>query len=172
MNDIAAELTLRVARFLQMPDAPPASPARWFFVPEFYSAQWDEAGDLLTAARKPLIVAPLPDPGFLGTWFLDALKGVHLQRAQHQLRNQQAFFAAQLQQLGLHDSDSVVFQSGADDTAVDVATLKRWLQEYIVCVRSTLQRHAPAPHSAALLIRRPNGGWSPGMACDHRPPAS
>src|SRR6185295_19133226 len=101
MNDIAAELTLRVARFLQMPEAPPASPARWFFVPEFYSAHWDEACALLAAAPKPLIVAPLPDAGFIGSWFLGALEGVHLSRAEHQLQNQQAFFASHLEQLGL-----------------------------------------------------------------------
>ncbi|HEY9226251.1 MAG TPA: hypothetical protein VIP11_06375 [Gemmatimonadaceae bacterium] len=172
MNDIAAELTLRVARFLQMPDGPPASPARWFFVPEFYSAGWDEAGSLLAEAPKPLIVAPLPDPGFLGTWFLGALKGVHRSRAEHQLQNQQAFFAAQLQHLGLTDTHTIVFESGADESVVDVATFKRWLQEYVVCAGSTLQRSAPAPHSAALLIRRPHGGWSPGMTCGYLPPAS
>src|SRR3954462_11599840 len=114
MNDIAAELTLRVARFLQMPEDPPASPARWFFVPEFYSAHWDEAGALLAAAPKPLIVAPLPDPGFLGTWFLGALEGVHRSRAEHQLQNQQSFFAHQLEHLGLRDAGNVVFESGSD----------------------------------------------------------
>lgn len=55
MGDISAELTLRLARFIQMPETPPASPARWFFVPEFHSAPWDEACSLLAAAPKPLM---------------------------------------------------------------------------------------------------------------------
>src|SRR4051812_3925712 len=123
--DIAAELTLRIARFLQMPEHPPASPARLFFVPEFYSAHWDEAGALLAAAPKPLIVAPLHDPGFLGSWHLGALSGVHRDRAEHQLQNQQAFFASQLEQLGLSDTHTLVFQSGADEAVVDVPSFKR-----------------------------------------------
>jgi hypothetical protein len=168
MIDISAELTLRIARFIQMPDTPPASPARWFFVPEFYSASWEEAGALLAAAPKPLVVAPLPDPGFLGTWHIGALAGVHRARADHQLHNQQAFFAAHLEHLGLSETHTVVFDSGADETVIDAASLRRWLREYAVCVGSTLQRQAPAPHAAALIVRWPHGGWSPGMACDHR----
>jgi len=172
MNDTSAELTLRVARFIQMPDDPPASPARWFFVPEFYSAHWDEAITLLAAAPKPLIVAPLPDPGFLGTWYVGALTGVHRARADHQIQNQQAFFGHKLEALGLTDSDTVVFESGADETAVDVSAFKAWLRDYGVRAGTTLHRHATAPRTAALLVRRPQGGWSPGMTCDHRPPAS
>jgi hypothetical protein len=172
MNDIAAELTLRLARFVQMPEDPPASPARWFFVPEFYSAHWEEAADLLAAAPKPLIVAPLLDPGILGTWFLGALTGVHRSRAEHHLQNQQEFFASQLEHFGLVDTHTIVFESGADETVLDVANFKRWLQEYVVCLGSTLQRSAPAPHSAALIVRRPHGGWSPGLSCEHPPAAS
>ena len=172
MNDTSAELTLRVARFIQMPEDPPASPARWFFVPEFYSAHWDEAIALLTAAPKPLIVAPLPDPGMLGTWYLGALTGVHRARADQQLQNQQAFFASQLEGLGLSDADTVVFDSGPDETAINVSEFRRWLGDYAVCAGSTLRRHATAPRTAALLVRRPQGGWSPGMTCDHRSPGA
>jgi hypothetical protein len=171
MIDISAELTLRIARFIQMPDTPPASPARWFFVPEFYSAPWEEAGALLAAAPKPLVVAPLPDPGFLGTWYVGALAGVHRTRADHQLHNQQAFFASQLEHLGLTETDTVVFDSGADETVIDVASFRCWLRDYAVCAGSTLQRQALAPHAAALIIRRACGGWSPGIACDHPAPA-
>jgi hypothetical protein len=172
MGDISAELTLRVARFIQMPEAPPASPARWFFVPEFYSAPWDEALALLTAAPKPLIIAPLPDPGFLGTWYVGALTGVHRERVDHQLQNQQAFFASQLEGLSLTDTDTIVFDSGADETTIDVSAFRSWLRDYTVCAGSTLHRHTTAPRTAALLVRRPHGGWSPGMTCEHRAPNS
>jgi hypothetical protein len=171
MSDIAAELTLRLARFIQMPETPPASPARWFFLPEFHAAPWDEACALLAAAPKPLIVAPLPEPGFLGTWYLGALTGVHRTRADYESQNRQAFFASQLEHLGLTETDTIVFASGADETVIDVASFRRWLTDYAVCVGSRLQREAPTPHAAALMIRRPHGGWSPGMACDARPPA-
>jgi hypothetical protein len=170
MTDAAAELTLRIARFVQMPESPPASPARWFFVPEFYSAHWEEAGDLLTAAPKPLIVAPLPDPGFLGTWYAGALTGVHRARADHQLQNQQAFFRSQMRQLALADHDTLVFESGADETVIQVVDFKRWLHDYAVCAGTTLQSSAPAPHAGALMVRRPHGGWSPGMSCKRPDP--
>jgi hypothetical protein len=154
-----------------MPESPPASPARWFFVPEFYTAGWSEACELLAAAPKPLIVAPLPEPGFVGTWHVGALAGVHRTRADHQLANQQAFFAAQLEHLHLEDSDRVGFDSGPDHTVFAVADFKRWLREYAVCAGSTLQAHNSDPRMASLLVRKPHGGWSPGAAC-RRPDAA
>ena len=155
--DIAAELTLRIARFIQMTADPPASPARWLFVPEFEHARWATAGELLANAPKPLIVAPLPDGGFLGTWFVGALTGVHRERAERQLENQQAFFHARIAHLGLKDSDAIVFDSGADETLIPVADFRRWLRDYAVCAGSTLDARASTPtvpHSscAGLMV--------------------
>ena len=60
--DIAAELTLRIARFIQMTADPPASPARWLFVPEFEHARWATAGELL--ANAPNINSRISKPSF------------------------------------------------------------------------------------------------------------
>lgn len=172
MLDAAAELTLRITRFIQMPESPAASPARWFFLPEFHSAGWSEACELLAAAPKPLIIAPLPDPGCLGTWHLGALTGVHRARAEHELANQESFFARRLEHLRLEDTDRVTFDSGPDQTITAVGDFKRWLREYVVCVGSRLQAHTSEPGKASLLVRRPHGGWSPGAACTHHTAAS
>ena len=163
--DICAELTLRVARFIHMPADPPASPVNWFFMPEFLHARWDRAGELLAAAPKPLIVAPLPDPGALGTWFAGALTGEHRARADHQISNQQSLFAKLLDDIGLTDESSIVFDSGVDETVLGVPDFKRWLREYAVCAGSNLGASPDDPSRGRLFVRRPNGEWSPGRTC-------
>jgi len=170
--DICAELTLRIARFIQVSETPPQSPAYWFFVPEFRRAGWSTALELLANAPKPLIVAPLPEPGLVGTWGLRALTGEDRARADHQFANQEAFFADRITHLQLGEDDSIAFDSGADTVSLSVREFKRWLREYAVCAGSTLDPGTMSANSGALVVRRPDGHWSPGAACPHPRAAS
>src|SRR5947199_270545 len=112
--DICAALTLHVTRFVQMPVEAPASPLRWTFVPEGRRAGWHEAGDLLSNAPKPLMVAPLLEPGLLGTWGISALGGSDRARADHELSNQLAAFDDQASELELGDDSRILFETPAD----------------------------------------------------------
>ena len=84
--DIGAELTLQIARFAQDRSDAPRSAARWFLLPGSTPLTWAEARDALAALPKPVLVAPLSEPGLLGVWlpgFLDEerRRWLHAQRA-------------------------------------------------------------------------------------------
>jgi hypothetical protein len=163
--DLCAALTLHVSRFVQMPVDPPASPTRWTFVPEGRRATWDEAAALLASAPKPLMVAPLLEPGALGSWGVRALAGDDLRRAQHELANQLAGLKHLLDQLGISDDAEVLFETPGDQLSLPVSELQRWFTEYLVFVGWTLGSGPDPDRSVRLLVRRSDGAWSPGTTC-------
>ena len=125
--DLCAELTLHVVRFLEQGAGESPFSGRWSFVPSLQTATWPEAQRLLAGARKPLIVAPLLEPGFLGTWTVDSLHGQELAAANHQLSNQQKYFEAKIGHFALDDTDSARFSGGETSLSFLVSDLRRWL---------------------------------------------
>ena len=170
--DLCAELTLQVVRHVQQPREAPASPREWVFVPEGRRANWIVARDLLSAARKPLIVSPLAECGMIGTWAMHALHDEHLARAEHGVANQQQWLAEHADHYRWTASDLVVFETEGDKLELPLTELQRWLQEYAVIVGWTVGEGPDANRPVRLSICRPTGDWSPGMACHHHGPAA
>ena len=165
--DTCAELTLRILRAGQEALNPLSSMIDWIFFPEGKHTTWSEAREILAAASKPLIVAPLLESGSLAIWSASALPK---QRAslERDFANQRQYFNEKLAVLGLSDSDFVETPDGG--FTVTVAEFRRWATEYAVhvaigMIASTVLR------TARLTIRPPGGGRPIGWI-DVRTPAS
>lgn len=163
--DLCAELTLQVIRFVQEPRDPPSSPREWVFFPEGRRASWPVARTLLADARKPLMVAPLAEPGMIGSWGIHALKDDHLARAEHGLANQQQWLIEHAAHFGWTPTDIILFETEADHLELPMAELERWLKEYALPVGWTVGEGPDKARPGRLLIRRSHGDWSPGLVC-------
>lgn len=163
--DLCAELTLQVIRFVQQPRDQPSSPREWVFVPEGRRAGWPMARTLLAGARKPLMVAPLSEPGMIGSWGIHALKDDDLARAEHGLANQQQWLIEAATHFGWTPTDRILFETEADQVELSVAELERWLKEYALPVGWKVGEGPDKDRPGRLLIRRASGDWSPGMVC-------
>ncbi len=169
--DLCAELTLHVLRFVQSPDDPPVSPAKWHFVPDGVQVAWPEARRLLRDAVKPIIVAPLAEPGMIGTWGVAALTGMARARAEHNLANQVNFLRGFAAEHGLRQDDSILFETAADRLVLSLAELDRWLHDYGIHMGWTLSDQPAGECRARMLVLKHLGGpWSPGMSCRVGPP--
>ena len=163
--DVCAEVTLRVTRFAQGRASTQLAAGAWFLMPEFREATWDDARDALSSAPKPMIVAPLLEPGHVGFWSFNAIAAESRAAAAKQISNQQAYCLAKLRSLGLADAHTIIIPSAEGDFAMPREAFDRWLAEYAIGIGTTLQR-AVEPGTARLLLRPPGGGgpplgWSP-----------
>lgn len=161
--DLCAELTLQIIRFVQQPRNPPSSPREWVFFPEGRRVAWPLARTLLADAPKPLMVAPLAEPGMIGSWRIRALTGDHLAKAEHGLANQQQWLSEHATRFSWARTDLVLFETEADQLELSVAELERWLKEYALPVGWTVGEGPDKDRPGRLLIRRSRGDWSPGL---------
>jgi len=166
--DVCAELTLQVIRFVQQPIDAPCSPLEWVFIPEGRRASWADARRLLSEAPKPFIVAPISEPGMIGSWGVRALQGEHLARVEHNLRNQQRWLEEAVNHHHWAETDQVLFESPGDELELSLSDLRRWLVEYAVIAGWTISEGPDAARPGRLVIRKANGVWSPGMVACNR----
>lgn len=167
--DLCAELTLQVLRFVQQPADPPCSPLHWLFIPEGRRTGWLEARQLLADAPKPLMVAALSEPGMIGSWGIRALRDHDLARAEHSLINQQQWLEEAATRYRWAAGDKILFETAADSLELPLDELRRWLREYAIFAGWTVGEGPDAARPGRLFIRKPNGGWSPGMICKPEP---
>lgn len=156
-----AELTLRVSRLVQQSaSARGVTSPEWFLVPAFRPATWAEARTLLTDAPKPLIVAPLVEPGLLGIWEVGRLEPEHRAAAERALANQVAFHTERIPLHGLSATDTLSLTTADGPFTLSVAEFMQWSREYAtpagVSVTST-----PVPGLGQILVRPPGGGGPP-----------
>lgn len=152
--DTGAELALRMSRVVHARTFAPTGFVDWFLVPAFRKASWTEARELLAVAPKPLLVSPLPDPGFLGIWPLANLPEADRVGMRHQLANQVSYFRAKLSGLAVPDDGMVVFQDEEGEVALPVAAFLSWCGEDVVFAGTTVER-GPDSRVARLVVRRP-----------------
>ncbi len=159
----AADLTLLILRLPQGPPRPPLK--EWFLFPSFVSASPERAREFLEAAGKPVLVAPLIEPGCIGLWsFSELAPGVRAS-AKRELANRREYFEAKLS--AWRDGiDAVRLKEGDADLRVDFATFRTWTREYYVAVGHGIERDADA-RVARLIVRPPGGAKVPiGMPDD------
>ncbi len=152
-----ADLTLLILRLVQGPPHPPLK--EWFLFPSFVSASPERARELLEAAGKPVLVAPLIEPGCVGLWSFADLEPTTRASAERELANRSEYFEAKLR-LWPDGVDAVRLQEGDADLRVDPATFRAWMREYYVAVGHGLERDADA-RVARLTVRPPGGAKRP-----------
>lgn len=166
--DRCAELTLHVLRFVQQPLDPPCSPREWLIVPEGRRLGWIATREHLAGLPKPLMVAALAEPGMIGTWNVATLPDQSAASARQSFASQQQWLEGAVAQYGWSAGDRVLFETAGDSLEMSLADLRRWLQEYAFFAGWTVSEGPDQDRPARLLIRRPDGAWSPGMACEVR----
>ena len=156
--DGCAELTLRLVRLAQEHNNPRSVLAQWFFFPEYRAIWWDEARDTLTAAAKPLLVAPLLEPGALALWSVADMAPGARQKVERAFANQAEFYDEKMRVLGLTDDASISLNTPAGEFALTVAEFRRWHEEYSLAIGVGI---TAAPRGGAHLTIRPAGGGRP-----------
>jgi hypothetical protein len=157
--DIVAEVTLRIARMGQTYRRNSRTEV-WFFVPEWRSATWDEARDILTGAEKPLLVCPLVEPGYLSIWSVPGLPAEQRARTEAHMANQVEYFAEKVQVCGLTERDSIVLDATGSPFTIGVRDLMQWARDYTISIGVTIGR-GNDPGTAYLYVMPPGGGAPP-----------
>lgn len=161
--DPCAELTLRLVRIAQEALEPSSSLVDWCILPGQQRATWREAADRLGKAAKPVLVAPILEPGCLAFWSVDGQTRDFRQQLERELSNQQTVLTARLD--GLRLSVPCFVETPDAAFRVTLADFHRWAREY--CLHSVgigIQRSAA--DTARIVVRRPGGhrapvGWIP-----------
>jgi hypothetical protein len=170
--DIGAELTLQIARLVHERTDPPRSPAFWSILPDVGRATWPEARSILSAASKPLLVAPLIEPGSLGLWTFNAMEGKSRSVLTRETANQVQYFTEKLRVFELGDSDCIRFEPATPMFEISVRDFLQWAREYSISVGISIVK-VPQARVGRLIVRPPGGGAAPlGMEPTSWTPAS
>jgi len=159
--DVRAELTLRLARVAHEHerDRPPRTGNDWFLVPEFRKISWEELRDALATAPKPLVVAPLIEPGYLSIWRINALETEVRQRVERHMANQVEYFTEKLKVCELEDGDPVELTVPGHELTLTVAELLQWAREYTAPLGVSVNRFES--HVGHFVLMPPGGGGPP-----------
>jgi hypothetical protein len=168
--DLAAELTLQIARFLQTRAEAPRAPLEWGFVPGPERYSYGQAREALTNAEKPIVLGVLHHPGYLARWRAQTLDVGERRKVAHALANQQAYLEEKLTGRGLTDESVITFEAWGDRLDLPLSELRRWMREYLVICGWTIGESSDATHAVRLLVLHGTGGWSPGAGAGCRLP--
>lgn len=156
--DGCAEFTLRLVRAGQEALSPRSSLRNWFFLPEPREASWSEAREILAGAAKPLIVAPLLEPGCIAIWSVSTIEPARRARVDHELANQCAYWDEKLAVAKLDDTDHIETPDGL--FTLTVAEFRRWAAEYAVSIGIGMGA-SPLAGTGRIHIMLPGGGGPP-----------
>jgi hypothetical protein len=158
--DRGAELTLQIARLLQQRADATRSPVGWSFWPQGGRATWEEARAFLAAAAKPVLVAPLVEPGALGVFTLDQFPEPVQRQMASQFANQLGYYTEKLEHLGLGDGASLRFEPGTPECVLSVSEFMQWARDYAIGVGISIAR-GPDAGVGRIIVRPPGGGRPP-----------
>ena len=156
--DVCAELTLRIVRMSQEALNPLSSLADWWFLPENRHARWAEAREIFSESPKPILIAPLVEPGMIVVWTLDSVQADVRQNWEREFANQCQYFDEKLKGFGLSDADAVTLEGPAGEYKISVADFRRWAKEYAIPVAAIGMRKSSTPRAGKIIIRPPGGG--------------
>lgn len=158
--DIGAELTLQIVRLVQERQDPPRSPASWSIWPAGGRATWAEARAILSAAPKPLLVAPLIEPGVLGMWTLESVGSAMRTKLAREFANQVQYFTAKLETIGIGLEDRMCFEPATPPLSMRVSDFLSWASEYAIGVGISVDLSSQ-PGMGRIVVRPPGGGGPP-----------
>ena len=158
--DKCAELTVRLVQLLQE-DAIKLKPTfGWSVVPQLQTRTWEEAREALSAAPKPVLVAPLLEPGQLAFWSVSALEEVTRERLTREFANQSEYYTEKLQVCKLDGGATLRLQSADSELALSMAEFRAWFRDYSLLAGVTVQTTAD-PNVGAIVVRPAGGGRAP-----------
>ena len=156
--NVQAELTLQIARLVQ-PRNQRRTPAGLMFWPDGFRVTWAEANAFLADAPKPVIVAPLVEPGLLGLWSQADISAARKDAFAAELANQRQYYEEKLHALGLGPQDLIHAEWTTPEQTVTVNDFLRWADDYVMPVPISLERSDES--GAVRLIVSPPGGGAP-----------
>ena len=145
--DFGAELTLQIVWRAQTHARPDGarSPESWLFWPRGERVDWEGARAMLGALPKPLLVAPLLEPGMLGLWTADALDEPCRQVVARGIANQVQYYADKLTAIGV-EQGPVRFGSETSTYEMSREGFLDWAAEYATFLRAdSLDPGSPDP---------------------------
>jgi hypothetical protein len=151
--DTGAELTLQIVRRAQSyarPDVPPA-PNAWLLWPGGERLDWVSARARLGALAKPLLVAPLLEPGMLALWPIDTLDEARKQVVRHGVANQVQYYADKLAALGV-EHGPIRFESSTSQCEMNRDEFLHWATEYAINVGISLEAAADATGARVRIL--------------------
>ena len=152
-----AELTLQIVRLVQAHARRDVSqvPQLWTFWPRGECLEWEGARGLLTRLAKPVLVAPLLEPGMLGLWSINTFDEAHKQVVGRQISNQVQYYADKLTALNV-EQGLVRFGSGTSAYEMTRDEFLQWATEYALDVGISLGASTDAG-VARILVRTSSG---------------
>ena len=138
-----------------------ASLAGWLFVPALRKATWSEACELVAAAPKPLLVAPLVEPGHLVMWSVDALDEVDRAVVVRELASLQQFCTEKLRLSGVGPTGSVRLHGPDAEMVLTIDEFARWLREFVMAGVGLIIRPTDESGVVRLLLLPPGGAAPP-----------
>ena len=158
--DTGAELTLQIVRRAQSYARPevPQAPDSWLLWPGGERLDWVKTRARLGALAKPLLVAPLLEPGMLGLWSIDTLDEERKQVASHEIANQVRYYTDKLAALGV-DHGPIRFESGTSECEMSPDEFLHWATEYAINVGISLEAAADAASARVRIL--PSRGRPP-----------
>ena len=158
-EDTCADFVLHLARLQQEHLRPTSSLVGWVFLPAFREATWSQARELLAAAPKPLVVAPLVEPGYLAVWNLDGVEPDRRATIESLFANQVEYFTEKLKICGLGQTAVMRLSTPTVTLSISAADFRRWFHEYTVFGVTVAKTGDPGV--GRVLIRPPGGGGPP-----------
>ena len=175
MTTASTEITLAALRFLQATATPDVG-ARWWLLPDGRRFRDSDFGAALDAMPKPLLVSAHVEKGGVTASPLASSAQEARGWLEHAWRNQGAFLAAKLALAGASTDGptGVLLEFGDETLVVSTEDLATWVREYMLTSCGWTVEHSGGDTRAPLrmLFMRPDGTWSPGMACGLRAPAT
>jgi hypothetical protein len=166
----STKITLAILHFAQ-PTRFPSSAVQWTLWPEGRQLRRAELCATLDAMPKPVVVSAHAEQGGLTAVPLANAAPDSQGWLEHEYRNQRAYFSEKLDSvLPGARNESVLLELDDGELVVLASDLATWTEEYIVTSCGwTLSRNVGDSRAPLrMLLRRPDGYWSPGTA--HRPP--
>jgi hypothetical protein len=157
---IGAELTLQISRRVQAHARAELAefPRLWSLWPRGERLDWDGTRALLDSLPKPLLVAPLLEPGMLGLWEHDPLDEQRRPIVRYGIKNQVQYYADKLAAIGA-ERGPVRFGPSASRYEMTRDEFLLWATEYAINVGISLE---PADDAGVALVRiRPSAGGPP-----------
>jgi len=154
--DTGAELTLQIVRRAQSYARPDVlqAPDLWLLWPSGERLDWVKARARLGALAKPLLVAPLLEPGMLGLWPIDTLDEERRQVVGRGVANQVQYYADKLAALGVGDGP-IRFEAGSSQYEMSRDEFLHWATEYAINVGISLEAAADAASARVRILPSP-----------------
>jgi hypothetical protein len=178
MTASSTRITLAMLQFAQ-PAPAPGSPPTWTLWPGGRRLGHADLCAALETLPKPVFVGAHVEPGGITAMPLAAAAPEARAGLEYEWRNQGAYMREKLAAVraGIAgagaNSVAVLLELEGEGIVVTSSELETWAQDYVLtsCGWTLANSGGDARAPVRLLLRRPDGTWSPGWPPEYRTPA-